>query len=96
MEFYVAKLARKYNIKLGNIELDEIINEVLDNVIKYYDIKKSPNLKAYMYTTSRGKFLNYFRDKIKDVKITSFVNDAGEEKKEDILKKIEQPTSELE
>lgn len=61
-ELFVAKLARDYKITISNEDVYEIINSVLENITKYYDIKKNRDFKAYLFLTAKGKLLNYFRD----------------------------------
>jgi len=67
MEIYIKHLSINYKIKLEDVDREEIANQVLDNIIKYFDIRKSRNIKSYMYLTTRGKFFNYFRDKLNNI-----------------------------
>lgn len=67
IEIYVKKLSLDYRIRLEDADREEIVNQVLDNVINYFDIKKSKNIQSYMYLSAKGKFLNYFRDNINNI-----------------------------
>lgn len=87
IEMYLWKTARVHGIRITENDIEEIINQMLDNVTEYFTTKLSYNLKSYMYTTAQGKFLNYFRDNIKDISVVSYnekVSSEGDGEEEHI------------